>query len=482
MIDESNKDNNLEETQSKSNTKKKSIIITTVIVLAILVSGYLAAAYYFNSHFYFSTKINGQDVSRKTIGEVEKHIQKEIQQYSLTLVKNDQKKEVIDGKDISLKYHPQKELENAMKKQNPFLWPGSLFKKSNIEFPVGVEYDRELLLQQIEKLECVSDPEQVEPVSAKPVYDGNKFEIEKEVMGNKVNKEVLTSTIEKMIVESQKEFALQENGCYYEPQYRSDSPEVIAAKDKMNNYIKTSVTYDFNPYTETVDKSLIKDWLVLDENMQVSLSSDSIKGYISSLAAKYDTSGRERSFVTALGTTVQVKGGSYGWRIDRGEEYNALVANLEANETVTREPSYARRALSHQGNDFGSTYAEVDLSSQQMWFVQNGQVVLQSPVVTGNPSNGHATPQGVFTVSYTTRDAVLRGKVLPNGKREYESPVKYWMPFNGGIGFHDASWQSQFGGTRYKTHGSHGCINMPLDKAGQLFGYLKKGTPVICHY
>jgi len=36
------------------------------------------------------------------------------------------------------------------------------------------------------------------------------------------------------------------------------------------------------------------------------------------------------------------------------------------------------------------------------------------------------------------------------------------MPFNGGIGIHDASWKNGlFGGSTYLTNGSHCCINTP---------------------
>ena len=50
------------------------------------------------------------------------------------------------------------------------------------------------------------------------------------------------------------------------------------------------------------------------------------------------------------------------------------------------------------------------------------------------------------------------------------------------IGMHDATWRSSFGGTIYKTKGSHGCINMPYEKAQELYGYIEKGTPVICYH
>ena len=68
----------------------------------------------------------------------------------------------------------------------------------------------------------------------------------------------------------------------------------------------------------------------------------------------------------------------------------------------------------------------------------------------------------------------------PDGSIEYKTPVTYWMPFNGGIGLHDASWRSKFGGTIYQTSGSHGCVNLPPASAATLYDLLYKGIPVIC--
>jgi lipoprotein-anchoring transpeptidase ErfK/SrfK len=66
----------------------------------------------------------------------------------------------------------------------------------------------------------------------------------------------------------------------------------------------------------------------------------------------------------------------------------------------------------------------------------------------------------------------------------YRQPVKYFMPFIGmGIGIHDATWQAAFGGTRYRDgFGSHGCINVPLDKAEQLYNKINFEMPVIVYY
>ena len=67
-----------------------------------------------------------------------------------------------------------------------------------------------------------------------------------------------------------------------------------------------------------------------------------------------------------------------------------------------------------------------------------------------------------------------------NGE-DYSSPVEYWMPFNGNIGIHDASWRTTFGGELYKTSGSHGCVNTPPANAKKIFEKIEKGMPVIVH-
>lgn len=475
-------DQEQQEKKEKKTKLKKQVYIALGTVAGVLLLVYLGFAFYFNSHFYFSTTINGNAFGMKSVKDVESFMMEQVAGYELTLLENDQTTEKISGKDISLEYRPGNELEKAVKEQNPFLWPKSLFWADDLEIPIGVEYNKDTLKDLIAKLGCVTNEDTTESVAATPVFDGNAFEVQKEVIGNVVDVETFTALIEEHLNGFLDTLHMEEKGCYYLPKYFSDSQEVIAAKDKMNQYLAANVTYEFKPYTESVDKKVISEWLTVDEDMQVIFQKEKVKEYIKSLADKYDTSGKPRSFVTANGNTVQVKNGIYGWKINQEEEYNKLIANIEAGETVTREPEYRRRAISHEGNDFGNTYAEVDLTAQKMWFFKDGQMMMESQVVTGNPNKGNGTPQGTYTVTYTQRKAVLKGRLRPDGTREYESPVDYWMPFNGGIGFHDATWQSSFGGNRYLTHGSHGCVNMPLEKAKQLFGYLKAGTPVICHY
>ena len=55
------------------------------------------------------------------------------------------------------------------------------------------------------------------------------------------------------------------------------------------------------------------------------------------------------------------------------------------------------------------------------------------------------------------------------------------MPFNGGIGLHDASWRNKFGGEIYVNSGSHGCVNLPTSSAAAIYSHVSSGTPVILY-
>ena len=104
------------------------------------------------------------------------------------------------------------------------------------------------------------------------------------------------------------------------PRFVSDSPEVTAAAEAMNSYLGANVTYDFNPNTEVVDASVISQWIRVDGDMNVTFDEEAVRGYVQSLAEKYNTKGVPRQFTTAGGNVVTVEGGGFGWRIDQDAE------------------------------------------------------------------------------------------------------------------------------------------------------------------
>ena len=155
-------------------------------------------------------------------------------------------------------------------------------------------------------------------------------------------------------------------------------------------------------------------------------------------------------------------------------EVTELTELILAGEKVKKEPAYFQTAQQYGPDDIGNTYVEVSLKAQHLFFYKNGKLILETDIVSGNLAKGHGTPTGTFPIQYKERNATLNGE-------DYSTPVDYWMPFYRGIGFHDASWRSKFGGDIYKTKGSHGCINMPPKAAKILFEHIQRGVAVVVY-
>lgn len=468
--------------KKKRGAKKKTAkIIGGIVGAAALV--YLGISLFFINHFYYGTKINDVDFSGKTASDVQNYMKQQVSVYKLTLKEREGKTEQINGADVELTYKDGGEIEKALKKQNPFLWISAFFGSKDAEIGIEVEYNHEKLNQVMTTLECMKPENQIQPVAAQPVFTGEEFTIQDETYGAQIVPEQLSKVLHDYVGQFKSTLDLEEEKCYVMPKFTKDSPEVKAAADTMNQYTKASVTYSVEPVV-TVEKSLISQWITVDEDMNVVFSTDAVAAYIDELCENYNTVGKIRTITTPNGKTAEVSGGSYGWKINRDAEYETLVENIKSGEVVTREPVYAQKAAAHGAADWGNTYLEVDLSAQHMWYISNGGVALETDVVTGVPIPERMTPPGTYMILEMMRNKTLRGDRRPDGSYEYETPVDYWMRVTWtGIGFHDAKWQPAFGGELYRNgRGSHGCINMPVGMAAQLYEMLSVGTPVVVHY
>ena len=235
-----------------------------------------------------------------------------------------------------------------------------------------------------------------------------------------------------------------------------------------------TITYQFGDQSEVLDNDRILSWLKEQEDGSVAIDEQQAKAFVKELAEKYDTAYTHRTFHTTAGRDIQITQGAYGWRIDQEAETKHLLELLAAKQSAVCEPIYAQTAAVHAQNDWGTTYVEVSLTDQYLWLYKDGKCILESYFVSGNPNRGHATPKGIYGLTYKTRDAMLSGQ-------GYDSKVKYWMPFNRNVGLHDAPWRKTFGGQIYKSNGSHRCINLPPANAAKIYENVDKNTPVIVY-
>ena len=459
----------------KSVNIKKRIIIGIIISISILLIIYLSTSLYFMKRFYFGTKINGVSVTGKTMEDIQADILAESEAYILKLKQRGNIEENINGRDIEYKYNLENKIEDLKDNQSAFGWIYGVFNTSDYKLEKKVSYNDELLKKKFRSLNCFKNDNIIKPESAKIEYENKEYVIKEEIQGNKVNKDILYKKVKEALNNKVDEINLEEIECYEKPKYTVASKEVVNAKNTLDKYIGSVITHKFGDNKEVLNGDSIHDWLHIDNNFKVSIDEEKAREYVNSLSIKYDTYGATRNFKTSIGTTVNVSGGDYGWLINYSEETEALINAIKDGKKEERQPIYAQTAVAYGANDFGNTYVEINLTTQHIWFYNDGVLITEGPMVSGNADSKHATPPGIYSLTYKEKNATLRGE-------NYAAPVSYWMPFNGDIGIHDATWRSKFGGQIYITDGSHGCINTPYDVASKIFEYITQGTPVICYF
>ena len=81
--------------------------------------------------------------------------------------------------------------------------------------------------------------------------------------------------------------------------------------------------------------------------------------------------------------------------MDVEAEQEALLTMLADKKSVAHTPQWTKEGYVTGENDIGSTYVEIDLSAQHLYFIKDGSVIMESPLVSGNMSRGWGTPGGV---------------------------------------------------------------------------------------
>ncbi|MEO5721286.1 MAG: L,D-transpeptidase [Chthoniobacterales bacterium] len=130
---------------------------------------------------------------------------------------------------------------------------------------------------------------------------------------------------------------------------------------------------------------------------------------------------------------------------------------------------------------------EIDLQDQLAYLIEDGGVVLTTPISSGR--GGHFTTSGRFKMTQKERNHLsnMYGKIVdarghtivadadsdmrvPRGGRFVPAPMRYFMRFNGAEGMHAGYLPGR--------PASHGCVRLPEENAIALFETVPVGTPV----
>ena len=452
---------------------RKAVIIAAAA--AIFLMGYIAAAAHFGSHFYPRTSAYGVDISWMTQEEAAAAVASRISAYRLTLRERGGEEEVIRASQIGLQYKEDGSFRTALDHQKGILWPFVLLFGRHHNVQAAHTYDSVRTGDVIAGLTCLSGDDIVDPEDARlgPSEDG--YEIIPEVMGDRLDPAATGRAIRRALDEGSTSLNLELAGCYLEPEVYEDDVILRAQMEALNTLFGADLTIELGDQSRQVNADAVRGFISTKVDGSYFIDPEKVRAYIGELAQRTDTLGGYRTFRTTTGRTVELWGGDYGWEMDQAGTAQALLEAVRDKQQGPFEPYYTHTALCRDANDIGDTYVEVSITDQEMWVYQNGELMVDTPVVTGNPNKGNATPSGgVWEVDGTYRDEILVGE-------GYRQPVDYWIPFNEGVGIHDLKSRYYYGGTIYQYAGSHGCVNTPLEAVEQIFDIVYAGVPVIVY-
>lgn len=456
--------------------RRLTIFSLTILIILVIIIVYVITRIKYEDVFYEDTIINGVDCSLLTVEEVEKLLKDQKEQYALEVNFKDGEVEYIKGVEIELtKTDLNKQLNMLKERQRKdFLLRGGIYNLDNYG------YDSEKLMTLLSSKKQLQKDYMEDMTKIRYVFnsDSKRFEIEEENIYyldlNQVFKQVWNA------VEEGKTSISMEN-LYLIP----DSDSTL---EELNSLISAKITYQLpNEKEYVLDANTLYTWLVQDKDgsyfKDENVWNQNIEDFVTNqLSLLSDDVGKTREFKpTDKDNTVLVEGGNYGYQIDKEAEIQKLKEELENQKIVSREPCYQKREVSSENYGLGKSYVEIDLTRQKVWVYVDGNLEIETDCVTGCVNKGYETPTGIFTLTYKEKDRVLRGRKLSTGGYEYEAPVDYWMPFNGAIGLHDASWKDAFGGDIYINNGSRGCINLPLWAAEKLYSIINNEMPIIVY-
>lgn len=454
----------------------RKALIPLCVSLSVASLTLIGGSLYFKGHFLPSTYINNINCSLMTVNDALYAMDVSDSGPAITIVSKDGKTETIKGSQFGCTSNARDVLQDKL--QNQGFWLSGVMglnQSSDSTLDFDIDFDEGQLAECISELDCVIDGT-IEPTNASIEKSVDGYYIQEGCIGNMVDKEKLCSSVVRNLKKGIFTTNILESDCYKMPNITKDSPQLSKALEKIKLIENVEITYDFKDRKEVLDKNTILNWISLDENGNVIIDNNAVSLYVDQLAYKYDTYLTDRIFHTTNRGDITVGGGIYGWQIYKSKETEALSELILSGTRTTRTPIYYIEGYERGEDDIGSTYIEIDLSIQHLWFYKNGTLFLESDIVSGYPYNGHSTPTGVFCVWSRERDRQLVGET-------YDTHVDYWMPINwDGVGLHDAWWQTAFGGTIYQTaYGSHGCINLPTDIAAQIYQNVEVGTPVVVY-
>ena len=453
-----------------------------------------------NNGFLKGTTVDGEDVSGMSVKAARELILDKYADSEIVITENEN--EDLKGNLAYFGYEIdqdklQKDLQTAFEteKSDRMAVLRSIFDRFEYEIEAAPQENTAVFEKVVtaDHLEVARYPSQDAALYYDPEADA--VAISEEIQGNEISDKDLQNFVRDCIKQTLEEeeslhagFEFPWDLCEKPGVYRDDE-ELVTKRDAINAYAGAGITYTFGKETQDYDLLDIYDKFMEITDGKAQISDDKIETFVQDLASRYDTRYLERTFNSTLAGEITIKASrnDYGYTVLQEDEAAQIREDIESRKHVTREPVYLETNswgnpyyLAREGtDDLAGTYIEVDLTAQHVWYYKDGEVYTECDCVSGDVTRDRGTQTGCFPLAYKESPSVLTGGT---GDSAYEEKVNYWMPFFEGQGLHDATWRYYFGGSIYRGNGSHGCVNLPLWAAQEIYEAVDAGTAIIIFY
>lgn len=461
--------------------------------LVLVAGAYVGGALYFQTTFMPGTSLDGQDVSMRPVSEIASQVSSSLDDFEIH----------VSGKGLDLTVTAEQAglardgdayVRDALSQENPWAWPLELSETRELTATAPVSLDRD-------KLASVIKPA-VEQANADKNAEGHGISYSAEQAAFVLDDNSAASRLDAGLVVDAVAAAMQDGQTELSigDECSEAGTEVQGALDRANSMVRATVTLTLGgTQVSEVTSDMIAGWIVIGDDLSVSLDSAAVEGWTrGDLSDQLDTVGKDRTYTTPDGNTYTVVGSTsnygastYGWSIDGTTLAQQIVESVQGDQSATIDIPCLQSAEQPSvsgGQDWGSRYIDVNLTTQHAKFFDNGAVIWETDITTGQPSLGLETPTGVWSITNkksraTDGDINLKGPIDPaTGEPEWSSHVDFWLGIVGNlVGFHNAPWQSVFGGNLYLTYQGHGCVRMSYEGAESLYNLANVGDVVVIH-
>ena len=483
------RENVKEHTSGKRRRKKKKsaapAVIAVLFAVAILMgAGYLVGWSSSMGTFLKNTYIDDTDVSGMTPLQATTQLAGKYSAPEVKITTRSGNVVTLSMADFGYNVDITGPVKRLYEDQDHSKWFMSLFKESRLDINTDYSFDKSHFERVLRRTTWSTS----DTADARIAYGDSGYYIIPEVYGDNVDLDLLVEYVEEEIGKGNFDIDISDADLYTEPRIKEAD-----LKDELENikaHFDFIITYDFDYAQEYLTGAEVYGWT----NGGHEVDRRKAEAFVENLANKYDSFMTSRTFTTTDGRRIDISqgrysAGQYGWWIDREKTVDRLLSHIEEGVSKTIDPVYVQldTGYTYEGfekdrsaeGDIGSTYIEVDLSNQHLWYYEDGELKFETAsIVSGKATDpSRKTPPGLYSVYSKETNYTM---VAPDNS--YRAKCSYFMRCSfEGIGLHDLS-RSAYGGDTYINNGSHGCINMKYSEVQTLYNMVERGTPVVMYY